>query len=405
LKLLALTNFYPPLGYGYGAICADVMESLQKRGHECAVLCVEGGEGAAVKVQTGLGAVLAGWRKPLRARGAEVRSQRLVREALRGGVDAALIFHMRGVGKGSLTLLHDAGIPVVYLLGDLWVVYERPGPPSWWGFWQVADHNGVYRAARAAAARVAGLGKLELRSPPIASEGIVCFASAWLCDRYAAAGFKPRSGHIVPNGVRVDELAALRVGQAASSREGGTLVALFAGRLEAAKGAHIAVDAIARVEGVDLVVLGGGDERAVRALTRRIGELGLEHRVSLAGEVSRDAVTRHMARADFFLMPAEQPDAFGLVYIEAMATGAVVIGTARGGPAEFCIDGENSLVLPPDPGAVADGLARLRDDPALCLRLRDGARRTAERYTLTAMVDKVEALLPSGGARRPFGLQ
>jgi glycosyltransferase involved in cell wall biosynthesis len=388
VRLLAMTNLYPPFGYGYGAICADVMEALAGRGHDCTALCARGGPGRHVSVREGLGHVPGAWRKPVAGLRAEAASQRLVRAAIHERPDAALVWHMRGIGKGSLTLLHDAGIPVLYMLGDLWAVYERPGPPSAWGAWQALDRLRAYRAARAAAGRIAGIGRLELRPPPIATEGIVCFASDWLRARYDDAGFRPRRPHVVRNGVRLEDFTGPRTTPA-----GPPLPVLFAGRLDATKGADVAVEAVARTDGVALTLAGGGDAAGVEAIRALVERLGVADRVRLAGELPREEVAALMRASEVLAMPGRIEEAFGLVYVEAMAAGAVVVGTATGGAAEICHDGENSLVVRADPEELARALARLRDDAALRERLRTAGRATAAQFSLDAMAVRIEALL------------
>jgi glycosyltransferase involved in cell wall biosynthesis len=389
VRLLGVTNFYPPLGYGYGAICRDVMNELQARGHRSTILCADGGVDGPLEVRRGLGHVPAAWRRPRAGLRAEVASQRLVRAAIAEGVDAALIWHMRGIGKGSLALLHHAGIPVIYLLGDLWVVYERPGPPATWHAWSSLEHLAAYRAARDAAGRMVGAGRIELAAPPIEREGIVCFASTWLAGRYAKAGFRPRNGQVVPNGIRIEEFAGSR-----DDPPAGELRVLFAGRLDPAKGADLAVSAIANVEGARLVLAGGGDPASVQAIRRQIAGLGLEGRIDMIGEVTRSEIAELMRRNDVLVMPGRYPDAFGLVYVEAMAAGAVVVGTAKGGAAEICRDGENGLVVTDQgPGELSAALRRLRDDPGLRERLRAGGAATARHYGLGTMVDRIELLL------------
>lgn len=389
MRLLGLTNFYPPLGYGYGAICRDVMEELAARGHPSTVLCAEGGTGDRVEVRHGLGHVPAAWRRPVRGLRGEAMSQRLVRAALAEGIGAALVWHMRGIGKGSLTLLHRAGIPVLYLLGDLWAIYERPGPPQSWRLWTALDHLPPYHGLRQGGAQIAGMGRLELRAPPIETEGIACFVSQWLRDDYARFGFRPRHSEIVPNGIRYDDFSGPRRGAV-----DGALTALFAGRLDPPKGADLAVAALASVDRTRLVVAGGGARSSVLAVRRQVAQLGLEDRVQFTGELPRDQIASLMRMSDVLVMPAREPDAFGLVYVEAMAAGAVVVGTAKGGAAEICRDGENSLVVSDDgPQELAAALRQLRDDPGLLHRLRTAAAVTAQRHSLVAMVDQVEQLL------------
>ena len=399
MRLLGLTNFYPPLGYGYGAICHDVMQELDARGHRCVVLCAAG-ESDSIPITTGLRHVPAAWRKPVAGLAGELASQKLVRAAIDDGAEAALVWHMRGIGKGSLTLLHRARIPVIYMLGDLWVIYEHPGPPSLWRMWTALDHVRPWRAARQTLGLAGKPIGLELRAPPIETDGIVCFASEWLRRRHADIGFRPQCAHVIPNGIPSAGLAALRTGETRTE----PLSVLFAGRLDPPKGADIAVAALAEVDGLHLMIAGGGRRSSVLAIERQVVRLGLAERVRLVGELPRDSVAELMRQCDVFVMPAREPDAFGLVYLEAMANGAVVIGTAKGGAAELCEDGVNCLVIDEsDPTSLPAALCRLRDDVALRERLRAAGEATAGRYGLGTMVDSVERLLSRIAEQRDAG--
>lgn len=389
MRLLGLTNFYPPLGYGYGAICGDVMEEMAARGHDVTVLCAEGGQGSGnVLVRQGLGHVPGAWRRPRAGLRAEAASQRLVRDALAEGIDAAIVWHMRGIGKGSLTLLHQAEIPVLYALGDLWVVYERPGPPAAWPRWSRLDASRAYRALRtgsgAAVGRAIGA---ELRPPPIAEKGICAFVSDWLRLRYAEAGFVPVDGRVIPNGIDLTRFPGHRGPSLVLSR------ALFVGRLDASKGVDLAIEAVARVPGTTLTIMGGGSPTDVGAVEQRIARLGAEDRVKLLGPRPRQEVVSALLEHDVLLMPGRIDEAFGLVYLEAMANGVPVIGTATGGAAEICVNEVNALITEPSTAEVADALVRLRDDPQFAARLAAEGRQTAERFSLAVMVNRYEGLL------------
>jgi glycosyltransferase involved in cell wall biosynthesis len=377
MRVLGLTNFLPPLHYGYGAICADAMGELAARGHEAEMLAAGGGDGLPFTVRRQLVHVPAAWRRPIAGVRAEIASERAVHAALRRGVDVAIAWHMRGIPKGTLTLLHAAEVPVIYMLGDLWVVYERPGPPSWWPAWQAADQVAAYRSLRAIAGRVAGLRRLRLDPPPIREQGICAFTSRWLQERYARAGFRPAHAHVVPNGIRLEG----RAGGPRTPLDGREMRVLFAGRADATKGADVAVAAIARVPGAHLTLAGDGPYAVS-------GE-----RVTALGLVSRERVAALMRDADVFVMPGRIDEAFGLVYLEAMAAGAAIVGTATGGAAEFVQDGVNGLVVAPgDTAALAVALTRLRDDASLRANVSHAGRATAERYKLGRMADALEAL-------------
>jgi glycosyltransferase involved in cell wall biosynthesis len=85
---------------------------------------------------------------------------------------------------------------------------------------------------------------------------------------------------------------------------------------------------------------------------------------------------------DALLFPVRWDEPWGLVPLEAMASGMPVIATGRGGSGEYLRDGENSLIVPAeDPAALAAAVERLAADPDLRRRLRAGGLETAPRHT------------------------
>ena len=74
-----------------------------------------------------------------------------------------------------------------------------------------------------------------------------------------------------------------------------------------------------------------------------------------------------------------EQEGFGIVFLEAAATGVAQIAGRSGGSDEAVVDGQTGLVVdrPQDSAAVAAELARLLDDPELRQRLGNQARRRA----------------------------
>ncbi len=105
--------------------------------------------------------------------------------------------------------------------------------------------------------------------------------------------------------------------------------------------------------------------------------LGVADRVVWAGYC--DDAPRAMAALDALALPSIRPEPFGMVVIEAMASGKPVIATAHGGPLETVIPGETGLlVAPDDPADMARALVRLAEDRALRARLGSNGRLRAE---------------------------
>jgi glycosyltransferase involved in cell wall biosynthesis len=81
---------------------------------------------------------------------------------------------------------------------------------------------------------------------------------------------------------------------------------------------------------------------------------------------------------------------WGLVVIEAMASGKPCIALARGGPCEIVQHEENGLLASPTPEAFAEAMLRLTTDPALRERIVATAPRSAARFGWQRFVDELD---------------
>jgi glycosyltransferase involved in cell wall biosynthesis len=295
-----------------------------------------------------------------------------VRAAIERGIDAALVWHPRGVVKPPLRLLHAAGVPVLYMLHDRWVLYERPG--SVFVPWARADDLAV---------RV-------LREPPVAREGIVCFNSNWLRDEHARLHWRPRDERVIPCGLP-PSLTALAERDPGPR---GTTRLLFAGRIDPSKGIDDAIAALGQLpDEVTLSIAGIVTDREY-AERLRAGSSSLGARLRWLGELGRDELFEAFEEHDVLVYPSREPESFGLGILEAQAAGLIAVTSAPGGPREFLVDGENSrLHEPGDVGGLVRAVQRLQDDPGLAARLRDEGRATARSMPLATVLDQVEALL------------
>ena len=132
-----------------------------------------------------------------------------------------------------------------------------------------------------------------------------------------------------------------------------------AGRLTRQKALGDALAALARVDGVSLVLAGDGPER--RALERRAGELGVDGRVHFLGPLARDDVLTLFRAADAALLTSAWENLPHSV-VEALAVGTPVVATAVGGVPEVVRDGENGLLVAPgDVDALADAIRRVSE--------------------------------------------
>lgn len=171
----------------------------------------------------------------------------------------------------------------------------------------------------------------------------------------------------------------------------GAFTFLYVGRLAAEKGVDVVMEAYRRAESqlphgvARLVVAGAGPEEKRLRATAPPGTVFL-------GFLERDAALPALyASADAFAF-ASTTETLGLVVLEAMASGLSVIAAPAGGVAEHLRDGENGIAYPAnDVDACAAAMVRLATDGSLSVRLRTGARRTAEALTWSAELDRLDA--------------
>lgn len=94
-----------------------------------------------------------------------------------------------------------------------------------------------------------------------------------------------------------------------------------------------------------LVIVGEGPEK--EKLIRLAQELGVADSVSFKGQLPNKEVLAEMEQAHFFVMPSVN-EGFGIVYLEAMASGCIAIGTRGEGIADVITSGVNGFLVEAD---------------------------------------------------------
>lgn len=142
--------------------------------------------------------------------------------------------------------------------------------------------------------------------------------------------------------------------------------------LESNKGVDSLIQAFANAFGenrnVRLVVVGDGRSR--KSLEELAVSLKISDQVTFAGQLSRSGVRRELWDANIFVL-ASRIETFGVVLIEAMATGLPVVATRSGGPEEIITDDVGWLVEPENVESLADALEAAYEDES-AMRLRAG---------------------------------
>jgi len=168
---------------------------------------------------------------------------------------------------------------------------------------------------------------------------------------------------------------------------------VYVGRLSAYKRADIAVRAFARL-GLRLVVVGEGRERAALEAIARDSALRPMGNIAFAGRLDDATLRQLLGAARGLIFPAE--DDFGIVCVEALASGAPVVALAAGGAPEIVRDGiDGALVATADADAFADAVLRVEHRTWDT----DELRRSARRFDVSRFRDRIRAIVEEAYAR------
>jgi glycosyltransferase involved in cell wall biosynthesis len=138
------------------------------------------------------------------------------------------------------------------------------------------------------------------------------------------------------------------------------------------------------------IFVGSGPyEEVIRA---RIRDLGLGRAVVMTGH--REDVADLLSAMDIFAFPSTANEGVPQAVLQAMALRRPVVAARLGGIPEIVRDGETGLLVPiRDPGALANGIAQVLDDPGgAARRVQAAADLVRTHYALEVMLDKMEGV-------------
>jgi glycosyltransferase involved in cell wall biosynthesis len=179
---------------------------------------------------------------------------------------------------------------------------------------------------------------------------------------------------------------------------------LFVGRLAAAKGLPILLEAVAKVEGATLDIAGDGPDRSM--LEEKARSLSLSDRVRFIGYQSQQQVLELLKRTDVFVL-SSFAEGVPVVLMEAMAAGIPVVTTRIAGIPELVHDEHSGLLVSPgDTDAAANAIRRLLDDPDLRNRYAAAGREKIEReFNIQTESRWLATILTSALAGKSEGLR
>lgn len=218
-----------------------------------------------------------------------------------------------------------------------------------------------------------------------------------LSGRFPAQAHKIRTVRL---GVDVSRFhpptAAERAGARSKYGIGSRFTVLFVGRIIPRKGIPVLLKALqlaGRQVPMKLVVAGKGSGSYMKQLRAQAAKLGIS--VIWAGKISHKDIHRMYRMADCFVCPSQKHEAFGLVNVEAMASGLPVIASRNGGIPEIVKHGQSGYLVDqyhrPEP--FAEHLVRLGKSSQLRSSMGEAGRSIVlQRFTWSQTAAQLASL-------------
>lgn len=200
------------------------------------------------------------------------------------------------------------------------------------------------------------------------------------CRSLAAVGKRPID--VIPPFLPDDSFQSVGADRPAFVPPTGDYV-MFAGALGPHKGVDVLLEAYGGLDpAVPLVLVG---------LRRMDTPDRFPDGVIVAENVPHSEVMRAWAHCAVAVVPSRWPEPFGLVAIEAMATGRPVVASSVGGLADIVLDGTTGILVPGgDVRALRASILQLLADPERRTRMGQAGRQRAASYSASAVVPQIE---------------
>ncbi|MGI8557952.1 MAG: glycosyltransferase [Solirubrobacteraceae bacterium] len=400
MRVLTVGNLYPPHHFGgYEQVWKSAVGHLRERGHEVRVLATgyrhggiaDGDEPDVYRTLRWYWASHEFAQVPLRERLQIERHnhRELNRQLSELRPDVVSFWSMGGMSHSLIEAARRRKLPVVAFVHDQWLDYGR-ATDQWLRLFYP-------RRRRPLARLLQPLTRVPTRVN-YGAAGRYVFVSEFIRRRalelpialpdtaVAHSGIDPRFLHRSP-----DHEWRWRL--------------LHVGRLHPDKGIFEAVAALRHMPPeATLSFAGSWNARDESKLADLVSQLGLQARVKMLGHLPPGEVAELYGQHDALLFPVRWDEPWGLVPLEAMASGCPVLATGRGGSAEYLCDEENCLLVRSgDVAALAAAARRLAGEPELRGKLRAAGAETAARHTAPAFNTEVERHLTELAGRRPGG--
>jgi glycosyltransferase involved in cell wall biosynthesis len=171
---------------------------------------------------------------------------------------------------------------------------------------------------------------------------------------------------------------------------------VFVGRLTEIKGVQYLIDAmsILKHQRVDFDLQIYGDGLLRKSLEVQVNNMSMTNCIFFNGFVEHSILPKKLMEADIFVGPSittslGETEGLGLVFLEAMAAGLIVIGSNVGGIPDIIKNGKTGLLVEEKkPIAIVNAIKLLVDNNKLRMSIIDGGRSLAKEYDWNSIAQK-----------------
>ncbi|MCL4540789.1 MAG: glycosyltransferase [Chloroflexi bacterium] len=136
----------------------------------------------------------------------------------------------------------------------------------------------------------------------------------------------------------------------------------------------------------------------VRRLQNLVNQLGLDTQVRLLGAIPQEELPLYYGASDCTVVPSHY-ESFGLVAIEAMASGIPVVASNVGGLSLTIKDGETGFLVPPrDASAFANRIYELLASPQLASAMGNASAKEGAYYSWETVANRIEQIYARFGS-------
>ena len=383
MQLLVITNLYPPqeLG-GYGRCMADFCWGLMRKGHRLQVICNDAQYLGSTDKTGPSGEPVS---RELLLKGDFCNGVHLMQDALeQDAVDKhnqAVIKHWLENGNWDGILLGNLDLLGVRLLH--WLLRQKL---------EVLHHIGFVHSPYA------------IEQQPSAKNYHILAASHAVKTRLIREGMNAQDAPVVYPGARTDlfgpNITNRELPANPCQRTGKPLHLCFAGLLMESKAPHILLEAIAYLHKqgypVKASIAGGSFQKSyVKDMQWFCKENNIESLVSFYKQLTRDQLARFFRLHHAAVFPSTHPEAFGIVAVEAMASGLALLSSGVGGASEVFEDNKSGLKFESgNSQSLAIQIKRLFDEPELLPTIQNnGIRHARNKLDVQHSAGQIEELI------------